>query len=471
MSPTAAAAARLFQDAKEQLLRKQERAKAKQFSHSPKLISRPSQHTKLSRENSKADVADRLYRLAKKREHEAKHKQMVQEKLKVIDKESGRKLFSPRINKRSKELIRKKKSNDWHDDLTVEDRLYTTGIKYNKKKEDQRRREEQLATAKMASKRISLNSEILADRRSKQVEGNRSVDSARNGKQKNRKRGFQQPIGKIRQSTLDGIVQPTFQPNTKTVSTKNRGGLGEVSTMGLSHRKGVAPAISTKPMISKREREKYLREKNKHGPSKAWSKEDYDANSDNNRITIDNLVKNRIFRNNDYPRSKQDKNNEKQDSADAQVKKSRKHGGNVMQTTLRNKLFGASYYGTPSTSARTTGPTSDSADEHGIRNPRESQDQPAMSYVERLNMINRKFNLSYVNEASDSEHQDENFDAAFNTSGKSVESTEMAMYTNLPETRAHNDWEEYVSSAGYVYYYNKAKNITQWEKPAIYDIS
>ena len=76
--------------------------------------------------------------------------------------------------------------------------------------------------------------------------------------------------------------------------------------MGLSHRKGVAPAISTKPMISKREREKYLREKNKHGPSKAWSKEDYDANSDNNRITIDNLVKNRIFRNNDYPRSKQD---------------------------------------------------------------------------------------------------------------------------------------------------------------------
>ena len=86
-------------------------------------------------------------------------------------------------------------------------------------------------------------------------------------------------------------------------------------------------------------------------------------------------------------------------------------------------------------------------------------------------MINRKFNLSYVNEASDLEHQDENFDAAFNTSGKSVESTEMAMYTNLPETRAHNDWEEYVSSAGYVYYYNKAKNITQWEKPGAYDIS
>ena len=134
MSPTAAAAARLFQDAKKQLLRKQERAKAKQFSHSPKLISRPSQHTKLSRQNSKADVADRLYRLAKKREYEAKHKQMVQEKLEIIDKDSGRKLFSPRINKRSKELIRQKKSNDWQDDLAVEDRLYTTGIKYNKKR-------------------------------------------------------------------------------------------------------------------------------------------------------------------------------------------------------------------------------------------------------------------------------------------------------------------------------------------------
>ena len=95
-----------------------------------------------------------------------------------------------------------------------------------------------------------------------------------------------------------------------------------------------------------------------------------------------------------------------------------------------------------------------------------------MSYVERLNMINRKFNLSYVNEASNFEHEDETVDATFNTSGKSVESTEMAMYTNLPESMAHrNDWEEYVSSAGYVYYYNKAKNITQWEKPAIYDIS
>ena len=103
-----------------------------------------------------------------------------------------------------------------------------------------------------------------------------------------------------------------------------------------------------------------------------------------------------------------------------------------MQTKLRNKLFGASYYGTPSTSAKRNGPTSDSADdEYGIGNPHESQDQPAMSYVERLNMINRKFNLSYVNEASNFEHEDETVDATFNTSGKSVESTEMAMYTNL----------------------------------------
>ena len=105
-----------------------------------------------------------------------------------------------------------------------------------------------------------------------------------------------------------------------------------------------------------------------------------------------------------------------------------------------------------------------------------------MSYVNRLNLINEDSNISYVNKntpdyyyknGDSDEEMPNNDNMLFNLTGKSTSSTDLAMNVNLPTNATsgintdHNpqEWKEYVSSAGYVYYYNKSKNITQWEKP------
>jgi hypothetical protein len=220
MSPTSAAARRLFRQAKEQQLRKQELANAMQFSHSPKLVSRSKNYKYNNNDDNnsnssngngrnKINVSDRLYRLPKQRELKSYQKQIMKEQLEAIDDKSGRELFKPKINKKSEKIVREKLLYDWQNELPVEDRLYTTGIKYNQKKEKKRIKHEQMIKAKMQNKHISLNSEILASRRDKQRSGpyNKNINPSMR---------FERPIGNVKQSTLNSIVKPTFQPNVDT---------------------------------------------------------------------------------------------------------------------------------------------------------------------------------------------------------------------------------------------------------------
>ena len=474
LSPTSAAAKRLFEQAKMQQRRKEELANEIQFSHSPKLISRSKNYKKNNNNDgrNKIDVSDRLYRLAKKREVQAHHKQFMKEQLEVIDKESGRELFKPKINKRSKKIMQNKASYDWRDELPVEDRLYTTGIKYNKKKENERRKHAQMVKAKMENKHISLNSEILADRRAKKRNDNCN--------KKKSNIGFQRPIGTVKQSTLNSIVRPTFQPNVDDVGKKDN----NMKKKNIQKKAPPSsPSVKAKPLISKQEKETYIKYQKNQAKMVQTAKRKKES------AKIHNLVKNRIFSKNmdkssigkNYNNSINNNNRNERRVSSGQRKKLKKKtnshiidDNDVIQSKLRNKLFGSSVY-----------TTSKNGDENPEKKIILTADEAAMSYVDRLNLINKKNNIPYVNnmevpnyyyeEEKDEEDDDNNIiNPYFNSSDKSTGSTERAMHTNLPLSRSNantndeddpDDWKEYVSSAGYVYYYNEKRNITQWEKP------
>ena len=132
----------------------------------------------------------RLYEMAKTREEKLVVAQQKHEFIESnLDKETGRMLFQPLINKHSKKIARRITYDE-----PVEDRLYAQGIMYERKKQAHKKRLEAEEDAKKQKSHISINSEVLAYR-----EG----DTKR----------IYRPIGKVKKSTIEGIDKPTFQPN------------------------------------------------------------------------------------------------------------------------------------------------------------------------------------------------------------------------------------------------------------------
>ena len=260
---------RLYKQAEVIKKRKEDRAsemRKEQHTFKPKL----SAYHSTRHQRKRGDTSTRLYEMAKTREEKLVVAQQKHEFIESnLDKETGRMLFQPLINKHSKKIARRITYDE-----PVEDLLYAQGIMYERKKQAHKKRLEAEEDAKKQKSHISINSEVLAYR-----EG----DTKR----------IYRPIGKVKKSTIEGIDKPTFQPNVAPEQ------VGSIVNPGR-HRAGPTARPKARPVgtspsrpapIVSEEEVNYYFDQATNSPRRAWG----GGGHDSERRRADDPVRDRIF--------------------------------------------------------------------------------------------------------------------------------------------------------------------------------
>jgi hypothetical protein len=288
------ASARLFEQA-EALKRRQEmRVQEAQQQHSFK----PSVNRTPSSGRKQPNVVDRLYDWENRRDEKLARAEIRREVEDNVDQETGQTLFQPTINKRSEKIAARR---DLFDDDPVEDRLYARGIQYEQKKKKRIAKREAEEDAIKSIPKISLNSEVLASKH----------------------RGITRPIGKLKKSTVDSIVVPTFQPNTSPEKSAKK----KIARVKNDTR-ARAPSHDA-PIVSKEEMQLYLRQKGK-SPQKGFDDRVMDGRYKGARYVEDSAIRSKIFQRMRRPRSQ---------SQTEEIESSPRSPSDDEMERLRQKIF------------------------------------------------------------------------------------------------------------------------------------
>ena len=142
------------------------------------------------------DVADRLYNLA---EQSRQKKRSMERRAKIeetyLDKETGRPLYQPQINKSSEAMVRRQRGTN----MKVEDSLVKKGEVYQQRQQQRALREDATCREKQRATKINQRSEKLAVQLEQRTQTTATDRLAK-------------PIGSVRKNTLETLPKYSFKP-------------------------------------------------------------------------------------------------------------------------------------------------------------------------------------------------------------------------------------------------------------------